>query len=1333
VNSAAAGPRTARVWRIAAGVLGALLILGGTVLGALRLLVAQVPENAGRVQAWIEQQTHLRVEYREVDARLRWFGPEVVLKRVRVLDRDGTQALFTTREASVGLDLWNFLRTGQFVAGRLRFEGPDITVVRLSDGHIRLLGQQERPTDHPLFDLDRLPAGRVIIDNASVTYRDLGTGRGPWRLEDLSLTLRRDRDVVVASGSAQLPAGLGGKVDFSADLQGSLQEFAHLTARVTLRVPRVVLAGWSELLPEGIAQLRAGGGAVEATVAVAQGRLQQARIALDFAGVRLELPQRQPPPVETIVTSEPHREPGDSALSLPSVNLSVVQQPVVLPREARYAALAGDFQLRRDGEGWVFRVEDLRVESTAAGRRQPQARLGGRLQGNPVTTFAAALYASGLRVEEVWPLVLAFAPHSFDHWSGLDPTGEVRSLRLDVVRPRAGAIPEFAVSADVAGLGVRPVAGLPGIGGITAVLSGTDQRGRLALRASGARFNLPRLFAEPLATQRLAADVEWRRADDAWILRSNSLAIEHEMARARGTFELTLPDGRASPVLAMTVQVDSADVRLVPRVLPIAHMHPHTLGWFETAFRQGQVTSGRLNFRGPLRDFPFRNGEGDFSATAELRDVGLNYFEGFAPLVGGTCRAEFHNQGLRVTLQAGEVGGMRLSHAEYSLDDYHHAVMKVDAAGAADLGGALTFLQGSPLGPTLGKQFMELKGSGPAEFAVNLTIPTDEAEAAQLDHQVHAVLESVAVTLPALRAPAQNVSGTFDLHKLEVRSSLHGTFLDGPFDLAVAPGSLGGGVTAAVDFGGHGHLAGAQLPSIIGLPAGIRMNGGTDWDLTGRLERHGEEDPWLTRFEVSSTLAGLEILAPAPFAKAAAEPRATRVRLEIPGATQTDLAIDSGSARARLRFVEEAHGKLALERGVARFDGQPAVLPARPGLQVAGEWPQFDLGEWLALQSGGSGPGARLSDWLGSVDVHLARAVIGGFEFRDLDAHLNYAGDTWQIGVTGPMAEGSVTVPDDLSQGRPIVLAMKRLQLESVPAAAGAKAAASTDPRTIPALSVTVDDFAWQDRHFGRVRAMITKDPQGLSLDSLSATAPSFTLQGRGGWLMEGASPRMHLGLGFSSTDLAAAAHALGYGDAIDAKRAELQATLSWPGGPYGEVLGQMDGTLHLELHDGQLRNVKPGAGRILGLLSVVDLPRRLALDFHDVTDKGLAFDSIHGDFEVREGSAFTQNLLLKGPAVDIGVVGRTGLVAEDYDQTMVVSGNPSGALAVAGALAAGPVVAAGVLVFSQLFKGQLQGLTRAYYHVTGPWSNPAVERISTAAGESAPVENKAPQAEEKP
>jgi len=65
---------------------------------------------------------------------------------------------------------------------------------------------------------------------------------------------------------------------------------------------------------------------------------------------------------------------------------------------------------------------------------------------------------------------------------------------------------------------------------------------------------------------------------------------------------------------------------------------------------------------------------------------------------------------------------------------------------------------------------------------------------------------------------------------------------------------------------------------------------------------------------------------------------------------------------------------------------------------------------------------------------------------------------------------------------------------------------------------------------------------------------------------------------------------------------------------------------------------------------------------------------------------------------------------------TAVVTGNLGASLPVAGALAGGPVVGAAVLLFSQVFKEPLKGITRGYYRITGPWENPTVERVDAAA-----------------
>jgi uncharacterized protein YhdP len=113
----------------------------------------------------------------------------------------------------------------------------------------------------------------------------------------------------------------------------------------------------------------------------------------------------------------------------------------------------------------------------------------------------------------------------------------------------------------------------------------------------------------------------------------------------------------------------------------------------------------------------------------------------------------------------------------------------------------------------------------------------------------------------------------------------------------------------------------------------------------------------------------------------------------------------------------------------------------------------------------------------------------------------------------------------------------------------------------------------------------------------------------------------------------------------------------------------------------------------------------------------GLAFDSVRGDFELRDGNAYTQNICCSRARGRHRHHGAHG--PREQDTTRPSSwGNPSGALTVAGALAAGPVVGAGVLVLSQLFKGQLQGLTRAYYRVTGSWDDPVVQRVSAAAND---------------
>ncbi len=676
-------------------------------LTALRVAIAYVPHNEQKLRTWIERQTQTKFEYSRLDARLRWYGPEVVLRDLRVVAEDGSQTLFATREGSIGLDLWNFFRTGQFVAGRVRILEPRVTIVRLADGRIRLLGLRERPADKPPFDFDRLPAGRIVIDDATVVYRDLKTGSEPLELTDLDVQLRRDRDAVVLEGSARLPEELGTRADFNVRLKGTLDEREHLDARVEVDADTVRLAGLKDFLPAQVAKPLAGSGHLHGVFALEQGTVSNLRLGFDLHDVALQLPGRAVPPIEAVRVTNPRLELAvGTRMQFPTVTKEMVERaPPPLPVEARYGSLAGDARLRRDGDGWVFRIDGLRAQAGAQ-RAVNDTQVWGRWTGKPVTRFGLELNVDRLDLASTWPLVLAFAPASFDRFAGLAPRGRVETLRAKVQRERAGIEPTFTVQASLVGVGVQPSGRFPGLSGVSLKLDGNDRLGKLQLRADQPVFEWPRLFREPLALERVTADGGWHREGAAWIASAKGAQLVHRQGRARVDVEFGFEKPGVSPTLALNAEVPEVDVSLVPKFVPVGRLRERTIAWLDRAFVRGIATNGRLSYRGPVQKFPFDDGEGDFSASADATNVTLDYYPGFAPLANASGTARFHNALIEADVASGELGGLRLSQARFVMADYRAPVLEIDGKGGGDLHKALAYVQASPLGPIIGDQFM---------------------------------------------------------------------------------------------------------------------------------------------------------------------------------------------------------------------------------------------------------------------------------------------------------------------------------------------------------------------------------------------------------------------------------------------------------------------------------------------------------------------------------------------------------------------------------------------------------------------------------------------------
>ena len=185
-----------------------------------------------------------------------------------------------------------------------------------------------------------------------------------------------------------------------------------------------------------------------------------------------------------------------------------------------------------------------------------------------------------------------------------------------------------------------------------------------------------------------------------------------------------------------------------------------------------------------------------------------------------------------------------------------------------------------------------------------------------------------------------------------------------------------------------------------------------------------------------------------------------------------------------------------------------------------------------------------------------------------------------------------------------------------------------------------------------------------------------------------------------------------GFQGILSSKNLTIDLDLFWPYIPSSDGVFDANGTVKVNIKDGQITAIDPIAGKVLGLLSIAELPKRLVLDFSDIFKKGLSFNRLSAEFQFKQGSAYTCNLAMKGTSVDILLVGVTDMIGETYNQLAMVQPLLSDALPMSGAVFGGPGVAAAVYLFTKLLRKPLKNIGVSYYSIGGTWDNPKIEKI---------------------
>ena len=1254
-----------------------LLVLVALLTGAVSRLLPLAERHPDRIAAWLSERAGRPVAFDRLETAWTRRGPLLRFDGLRIGE---DAAAVRIGQAEMLVSQYAGLLPGRAFT-ELRLRGLQLTLERADDGRwqVRGLPGGDRDTGDPLAVLERLGELQVIGGRLTVDAPALGLDVTLPRI-DLRLQVQGDR--VRAASRAWIDRAAP-PLDLALDLDRRDGDGRAYAAAL-----RADLAAWAPLLQFAGAQVDAGGGRAQLWLRLHDKRVTQINLEAALTGVGLR----------------------GAPLSDDEAGSTLLFERV--DARARW---------RLDADGWRLDAPNLRMGrsdapevldglAVAGGGGRRLALRAGQIDAGPLLS----LLALGDRLDPGLRRWLAAA------------RPEVAISDLEVIRDSAG---HARAQAQVRALRFASVGDTPGLSGLAGALTGDALGFRFVPDPEAVvRFDWPSGFGAPHPVRLRGEVVGWREGEGVQVA-TPALRVQGEGYGADARGGIWFQNDGTRPLLDLAVALDATPLALAPRFW-VRHLMPDTAErWLDAALLGGVLRDGRAVLRGDLDDWPFSSLEGAaergvFHGQARLEGARILFHEDWAPLEDVDAQVAFVNDGFSVE-GGGMIAGVQVRDLQARLDHYSQGNLDVRARPTGDAGRVLALLRDSPLREGIEDNLDSLSASGPlaATFALGLRLDgsgTPPAVSGEVD------LRGVTLADARWDLELRQVRGQARYNRLGFRGEGLAAVRQGrPATLSLRAGS-GHVRDAAAVFEAEldATLAAADLlrqaPQLDWLEP--HMAGGSRWQLGVSVPRARSGASAPVRLQLRSDLVGTVLDLPAPLHKAAATALPSTIVATLP-LDQGEVAVALGD-RVALRARTTAAGTGVRVMLGARAVAQP---PPASGLVVGGRAPTLDVMAWTGLATGDAGDGDGMP--LRGIDVEVDALELLGTRFASTRLRVEQDAALTRVGFDGPDLAGTLQLPR--GPGGAVVGRFARLHWQppsllatganapvagqpsatAGPAPASA-AAEATDPAKVPPLQLQVEDFRFGSLALGRLELRTRPVANGLEIERLQARSASQRLDAAGAWIGRGAQAQTRLQVNADSRDFGELMAGMGFGQSIDGGTGRLQFEAEWPGGPADFALGAIRGELSLSVADGRLIEIEPGAGRVLGLLGVAQLPRRLLLDFRDFFSKGFAFDRIGGTIAFAGGSARSEDLAIDGPAAEIRMRGRSDLRAQTHDQLIEVHPRTGNLLPAVGALAGGPVGAAVGAVANAVLRRPLGEMNARTYRVSGTWKDPKVEVV---------------------
>ena len=801
-----------------------------------------------------------------------------------------------------------------------------------------------------------------------------------------------------------------------------------------------------------------------------------------------------------------------------------------------------------------------------------------------------------------------------------------------------------------------------------------------------------------------------------------------------------------------------------------------TRGYLEHALKAGEMSTANFQLKGEIFEFPFRNGKGgNFTARAEIKKVDFRYNDDWPMVSELNGEMSFDNTKFGIAIDSAKILNTKINHANVDIADLgdRAAAIAIKLVANAKAEEVSRFLRESPLAGTVGgfTKVLAVDGLGKLDLALN--IPLVPVKDGIKVNGKYALLRVTAK--PTLGPVISNLTGIINFTERSVQSSsLAGSAANIGGSVAAnnvvlnprdALQGLAYGFPAAITVSGAGE-AGinteftvraemSQLANVLPFRLPQQITGTTDFH--GKILTKNNA----TKILLDSNLAGVTSMLPYPMAKADAEIRPLRVqfvntalpaeRIRVTLAGNATANADDPETRVDARFqrrFDDAGVPVSLLGGVATV-GAAAIAEVAAvegtipeGVWFAGRLKLLDFDLWRAASQGfypatdKSAPPAKVEkndSPIVGFDFKLGGLLAYGRQFGTMNLKGRHGVDDWRLVVDSTEAAGDFTWRPGAFNDRGSVRArLKNFVLvdEAANLDLITKDVGAIQEADFPALDIVAEQFTLKDRWMGKLELRASPQGPNWKIDQLIISNGHVKLEMDGMWLRYGEPELTSQGAGapvnykntrskttmnvkLDSTNLNALLAQFGFGEQLRGGSGNLEGKLSWPGHTYQMQLTNLSGNFKMAARNGQFAKIEPGAGKLLGLISLQSLPRRFTLDFRDIFSQGFAFNNIDGDVSVKDGIMFTENFSVTGPAAEVKMAGDVSLSTERVHLTMTVIPRLDESVAVGAGLATlNPVVALAVYLGQKVLQNPVEKIFSYRYVVSGTWDNPQVDKI---------------------